>query len=577
MSDTLRAFAAQWIDEDPDAATAAAGRALLEGSDLDALKSHFGTRLAFGTAGLRGALGPGPNRMNRALVIRVAAAVGIYVLKETADAAERGIVVGYDGRHGSVEFAADTVEILGGLGFRVYAFDGVIPTPRLAHAVKHLNAAAGIMVTASHNPPEDNGYKVYWGDAAQIVPPHDLGISREIDALDSIASIPRATRSHMEREDRLLTIPAAVHASYAAEVDALRVYDGPTQVRIVYSAMHGVGRSSVEQVLTSHGYTDLHVVEEQADPDPDFSTVSFPNPEEPGAMDLSLALAERVKADLVLANDPDADRLCVAVPHGDGFRLLTGNDVGVLIADELLAYGEYVEPLVATTIVSTSLLEKIARHYGASYGETLTGFKWIAERAVAHQRESGHFVMGFEEALGYSIGHVVRDKDGVSAALIFADIAARCRSLGKSLLDRLSEIYRRHGLHLTKQVSMKRPGEAGQAEIGKIMDYLRENPPQFVGDYSVVETRDIQLNRLVNCVTGEIEPVGLPTSNVLGYRLDSGARIMVRPSGTEPKIKFYFEVCELFQDQDAVSEVERRAQRQLTQLEDAFMALIDAR
>jgi len=381
----------------------------------------------------------------------------------------------------------------------------------------------------------------------------------------------------MRSENRLLDVPAAVHAAYAAEVDDLRVYNGPTNLRIVYSAMHGVGTPSVEQVLRSHGYTDLHIVREQADPDPDFSTVSFPNPEEPGAMDLSLELAREVNADLVLANDPDADRLCVAVPSSDGYRLLTGNDVGVLFADELLAHGEYTDPLVVTTIVSTSLLEKIAAHYGAAYGETLTGFKWIAEKAVAHQANAGDFVVGFEEALGYSVGHVVRDKDGVSATLIFADLAARCQEQGISVTDRLNQIYRRHGLHLTKQSSMKRPGEAGQAEIAAIMDHLRANPPEQIAGSGVNKMRDLQSGKEINYRSSTTSQVALPTSNVLGYWLESGARIMVRPSGTEPKIKFYFEVCEQFQGDEQVSSVEARAQTQLKELEDALMTLLATR
>ena len=269
------------------------------------------------------------------------------------------------------------------------------------------------------------------------------------------------------------------------------VYSGPTNVRIVYTAMHGVGLPSIREVLTCHGYTDFHPVAEQADPDPDFPTVAFPNPEEPGAMDLSLKLAQEIQADLILANDPDADRLCVAVPDGEGFRVLTGNDVGILLADELLAYGAYNHPLVATTIVSTSMLEKIADHYGAAYRETLTGSKWIAERSIVHQADGGDFVVGFEEALGYSVGHVVRDKDKI-AALLLADIAARCRNNGISLLERLESVYRRHGLHLTKQVSLKRPGESGQAEIAAIMERFRNDPPEDVAGKTVVRRRDLQ-------------------------------------------------------------------------------------
>ena len=530
MTDLL-ATARAWVDADPDPQTKAQGEALIASGDEEVIRDHFGERLAFGTAGLRGKLGPGPNRMNRALVRQVAAGLGLYLRDCAEDAAERGVVIGFDGRHGSREFAADSAGVLRKLGIKVYAYDKVCSTPELAHAIPFLGAAAGIMVTASHNPPQDNGYKVYWSNGAQIIPPHDKGISAAIDRVDGVP---------VPTDGVAAPIPAAVWSDYLDKVMALRVRP-MTGIRAVYTAMHGVGWAPLSRVLKAAGHTDIHAVPAQRDPDGDFPTVAFPNPEEAGALDLAIAHAQDIGADLIVANDPDADRLAVALQDKDGrWTRLTGNEVGVLLADELLAHGPATPGrLVANTIVSTVLLKKIADDHGALCGETLTGFKWLANLALAHD---GPFVMGFEEALGYSIGDVVRDKDGISATLILLDLASNLKARNLTLWDALERLDRKYGAHRSEQLAIKLEGQAGAEAIKGAMESLRTKPPTEIAGSEVVLLRDLQSRVALDCKTGASWPVPLPPSNVLEFTLSCGTRVLARPSGTEPKIKFYVEV-----------------------------------
>ena len=527
----LKARAQAWVNSDPDPITRSSGQALIDANDQAALADHFGTRLSFGTAGMRGAMGPGPNRMNRAMVRRVASALGHYLLKQDPNAQEHGVVIGFDGRHGSREYAHDSAGILLGLGFKVYAFDEVCATPQLAHAIPFLSAAAGIMVTASHNPPQDNGYKVYWRNGAQIIPPHDRGISAELDAVQGCP---------VPADGAASPIPETVWTDYLSRVMALRVRPH-TGIRAVYTAMHGVGWAPLAAILEASGHTDVHPVPAQRDPDGDFPTVSFPNPEEDGALDLAIEEAQRVGADIIVANDPDADRLAVALQDNHGrWTRLTGNEVGALLADELLAHGpHHPRRLVATTIVSSVLLKRIAASHGALCGETLTGFKWLANLALAHD---GPFVMGFEEALGYSIGEVVRDKDGLSATLLFLDLASNLKSRGQTLWDALDRLDRKYGAHRSEQVAIKLSGPAGAVAIAGAMDDLRKNPPTEIAGSGVVYMRDIQTRVGMDCKTGESTEVMLPPSNVVEFTLADGSRILARPSGTEPKIKLYVEV-----------------------------------
>ena len=529
--DDMLAQAQKWVDSDPDPVTKTAGQAIIDGGSSEALSEHFGRRLAFGTAGMRGRLGPGPNRMNRALVRRVAAALGNYLMNRVEEPTTQAVVIGFDGRNGSRPFATDTARILIDQGFKVYAFDEVCATPQLAHAITCLNAVAGVMVTASHNPPEDNGYKVYWSNGAQIIPPHDAGISAALDAIDGCPE-PTTTLTPS-------AIPDAVWSDYIDRVLALRVRPS-TGVRAVYTAMHGVGWIPLHAILSAAGHTDIHAVPEQRDPNGDFPTVRFPNPEEPGALDLAIDHAQSVGADLIVANDPDADRLAVALQNSDGLWVrLSGNQVGSLLAEELLAHGP-VHPrrLVATTIVSTILLKKIAAHHGAVCGETLTGFKWLANLALAHD---GPFVLGFEEALGYSIGDVVRDKDGLSATLLLLDLASNLKTRGLTLWDALERLDARHGAHRSEQLAIKLDGEAGARAIEGVMKLLRTHPPSELAGSAVTYMRDLSTGVGMDCRTGASTPVMLPKSNVMEFTLDDGTRILARPSGTEPKIKFYVE------------------------------------
>jgi len=516
MSETLRERALAWSQVDPDADDRATVQQWLATDDVEALTRCFGPRLAFGTAGLRGPIAPGPAGMNRLQVRQVTAGLCAWL----DDQGVQGpLVIGFDGRRGSEAFAEEAGRVARAHGREALRFEGVVPTPVLSYAVRHLGAAAGVMVTASHNPPADNGYKVFWADGAQIVPPHDEGIAQRIP-----------TGAVEVAGDAGGRVPAQVIDAYVRDVLGLRVHSGGP-LRLVYTPLHGVGRVLVERVLRGAGYDDLHVVAEQGEPDGAFPTVSFPNPEEEGALDLAHALGDQVSADLVIANDPDADRLSVSVPTPEGWRPLTGNEVGWLLADDLLTHGQFPEPRgLATTLVSSTRLAAMAAHHGVRYAETLTGFKWLARVAKALAEEGGVMVLGYEEALGYSVSGLVRDKDGVSAALLFCDLAARLRAEGRTVLDALDDLDRRHGVVAGRQRALVHRGDEGRARIAQAMQGLREDPPTTLGGLAVASVRDLSV------AGGE-----LPVSNVLGYHLTGGHRALVRPSGTEPKLKLYIE------------------------------------
>jgi phosphomannomutase len=518
--DVLLERARAWVAQDPDPQTRAELERLLaevtacgDPGPTAELADRFRGTLEFGTAGLRGALGAGPNRMNRVVVQRAAAGLAAY-LREQGHAAAGGhgasVVIGYDARHNSDVFARDTAEVMTGAGFTAWVMPRPLPTPLLAFAIRELGSVAGIMVTASHNPPQDNGYKVYLGDGSQIVSPADTDIARHIAAVGSLDALPRGSAGTVLGED--------IVDHYLDTVAGL-AGDGPRDLEVVYTPLHGVGGTSVAQVLETAGFDAPQVVTEQEQPDPDFPTVGFPNPEEPGAMDLALALAERNGADLVIANDPDADRCAAAVPGPQGWRMLRGDEVGALLAHRLLASGK--QGTYATSIVSSSLLGKMAAAAGQPHAETLTGFKWIS-------RIEG-LAFGYEEALGYCVDPAhVRDKDGVSAALVLCELAAELKAEGRGLLDLLDDIATEHGLHATDQVSVR---VEDLAIITAAMARLREQPPTELGGLAVVEAED-----LADGVGG------LPPTEGLRYRLAEGARVVVRPSGTEPKIKCYLEV-----------------------------------
>ncbi|MER7898559.1 phospho-sugar mutase [Streptomyces sp. NPDC096046] len=511
MHDELIAQAQAWLTEDPDPETRTELARLIDAGDHTELAARFGGTLQFGTAGLRGELGAGPMRMNRSVVIRAAAGLAAYLKKQGHD--NGLVVIGYDARHKSHDFAQDTAAVMTGAGLRAAILPRPLPTPVLAFAIRHLGAVAGVEVTASHNPPRDNGYKVYLGDGSQIVPPADIDIAAEIAAVPSLTTVRRPTEGWDILDDSVLD-------AYLARTDAVLSEGSPRTARTVYTAMHGVGKDVLLAAFARAGFPEPVLVTEQAEPDPDFPTVAFPNPEEPGAMDLAFATARAAATapDLIIANDPDADRCAVAVQDGTDWRMLRGDEVGALLAAHLVRRGA--TGTFAESIVSSSLLGRIAEKAGLPHVETLTGFKWIA------RAEGLRF--GYEEALGYCVDpDGVRDKDGITAALLITELASRLKEEGRTLLDLLDDLAVEHGLHATDQLSAR---VEDLSLITAAMRRLREQPPTELAGLPVTGTDDLTRGT-----------ADLPPTDGLRYTLD-GARVIVRPSGTEPKLKCYLEV-----------------------------------
>ncbi|PZF59048.1 phospho-sugar mutase [Curtobacterium sp. MCSS17_008] len=524
--EAVLAAARSWSAQDPDDETRAELDALVAAATSGSaeaaasLRERFSGRLAFGTAGLRAELGAGPQRMNRVVVTQAAAGLARFLIDTGRD---RSVVIGYDGRVNSDVFARDSAEVMRGLGLDVTLLPSALPTPVLAFAVRHLGVGAGVMVTASHNPPRDNGYKVYLGgedDGSQIVPPVDGEIAAAIDAVAAgdVRDLDRAT-DYTVADGALVQ---AYVAATAATVPAPRL-PVDAQPKVVYTAMHGVGWETARAVFGAAGFAEPVVVPEQIEPDGAFPTVSFPNPEEPGAMDLAVAQGVAVGADLVIANDPDADRLALAIPDGAGsFRRLSGNEVGWLLgwraAARAQAAGE--TGALAASIVSSPALARVAERYGLEYRDTLTGFKWVS-------RVPG-LVFGYEEALGYLVDPgVVRDKDGISAALALLDLAVGLAASGKTVADQLDAFAAEFGAFASGQVSTR---VDDLSRIGEVMASLRSSAPTSLGGRSVVGVTDYR---------DGVE--GFPPSDILRYDLDGGARVIVRPSGTEPKVKVYID------------------------------------
>lgn len=520
-----------WAADDPDPQTRAELEALIEADDRVELADRFRGTLQFGTAGLRGALGAGPNRMNRVVVLRAAAGLAAY-LKDHGAGPGDSVVIGYDARHNSDVFARDTAEVVTGAGLRAFLLPRPLPTPLLAFAIRDLGCAAGVMVTASHNPPQDNGYKVYLGgrvvtDAgrgAQIVPPFDAEIAARIAAVGAVAAVPRDEEAAARTGGSLQVLDGRVLDDYVTRA-LLAAPDGcATEITIVMTPLHGVGGAVVERVLREAGFEDVVIVPEQADPDPDFPTVTFPNPEEPGALDLAIRTATEAGADLIIANDPDADRCSIAVPDAgaaSGWRQLTGDEVGALLGERIASASAGAGATLACSIVSSRLLSAIAAAHGLEFAVTLTGFKWIA-------RVPG-LDFGYEEAIGYCVDPGgVRDKDGITAALLLAVHAAQLRSIGRSLTDALDDIARSYGVYATSQLSVR---VEDLSLIGAAMARLRAVPPTTLAGSAVV--------RVVDLATGSD---GLPPTDGLLYETADRSRVIVRPSGTEPKLKCYLEV-----------------------------------
>jgi phosphomannomutase len=519
MTSDLRTTARAWLAAEPDADCRQELTDLLEGDD-EMLALAFAGRLQFGTAGLRAALGAGPLRMNRIVVRQAAAGLGLHLLETVPDAATRGVLIGFDARHKSDVFALDTARVLAALGIRALLLPRPLPTPVVAWNIPAMGVAAGVVVTASHNPPADNGYKVYLDDGSQIVSPHDTGISRHIDMVDPTA-VPMSAL-----DDQLIErLGEEALVAYLDAVPRVRLRPEVAGVTTVYSAMHGVGGDVLLAAFERAGFDAPIPVDEQHQPDPAFPTVAFPNPEEPGAMDLLLAAADRNDALLAIANDPDADRLAAAIPlAAGGWRRLSGDEIGWLLADHVLGHTVGDDRLVVTTLVSSSLLADMAAAAGVHAVETFTGFKWIAH--VARQHPNLRLVFGYEQALGYLVTDQPLDKDGITAAVLMAEVAALAAAEGTTIEGRLGDIERRFGRHVTAELSVRMDPVAAAAAVAA----LEAAPPSKVGDRPVLSVQSYPEANLLRLVLGGTGDGDATT-----------VRVQVRPSGTEPKVKLYGE------------------------------------
>lgn len=542
MSSALIAAAVAWAAQDPDPQTKAELLGLVSEGNLSELEARMSARLDFGTAGLRGELGAGPNRMNRVLVAQAAAGIRDYVLENFQSSPS--VVIGFDGRINSAVFARDSAQIFAAAGIQTMLFDGVVPTPVLAFAGKHLNTSAAIMVTASHNPPRDNGYKVYLGGengGSQIISPTDKEIASKISAVAD-----NFTFDQIAKSDDFQIIGPEIRQAYIAETAALtgEIENGDA-LKIVYTAMHGVGWHVVEPLFAAVGLARPITVDAQLLPDGNFPTVAFPNPEEPGAMDLSFAKATEVSADLILANDPDADRLAVGVPDAAGWRRLTGDEIGLILGHEMAKRASLagLSGTLACSIVSSSILQKVAEHFDLDYVETLTGFKWISKVP--------NLIFGYEEALGYCVDpQRTPDKDGVSAALLIASIASDLAKQGRTITDQLDELGELYGHFATGQISIR---VTDLGEITRLMQNLRSKTPTQIAGVAVTFT-DLKLG-------GK----GLAPTDGLRFDLADGRRVIVRPSGTEPKLKCYLQ---------AIGENRPAAEEKLQALRNAMQQLL---
>ena len=560
-----------YFDEDTKAELRA-----IEG-DENEIKERFYMDLEFGTAGLRGVIGAGINRMNIYVVRRATQGLANYIIKQGG--ADKGVAIAYDSRHMSPEFAMEAAMTLAANGIKAYKFESLRPTPELSFAVRELGCIAGINITASHNPPEYNGYKVYWEDGAQFTPPHDKGVTEEVLAIEDLSTVKTTDEASAAAAGKYEVIGREIDEKYIAQVKAQVVNQKAIdelqdQISIVYTPLHGTGNIPARRVMKELGFTHVYVVPEQELPDGGFPTVSYPNPEAAEAFSLGLKLAAEKNADLVLATDPDADRLGVYVKDaGSGEYIpLTGNMSGSLLCEYVLsqkkAAGKIPEDgQVIKSIVSTNLIDAVAKEYGCELIEVLTGFKWIGQQVLKNEKTGrGTYLFGMEESYGCLIGTYARDKDAISATAALCEAAAYYKQKGMTLWDAMVAMYEKYGYYKDAVKSIGLSGIEGLAKIQSIMETLRNNTPKEVGGYKVVSARDYKLDTIKDMASGEVKPTGLPSSNVLYYDLNDGAWICVRPSGTEPKIKFYYGIKgSSMEDADAKSEA----------LGAAVMAMVD--
>ncbi len=524
----------------------------IEGNENE-IKERFYMDLEFGTAGLRGIIGAGINRMNIYVVRRATQGLANYIIKQGA--ANKGVAIAYDSRHMSPEFAMEAAMTLAANGIKAYKFESLRPTPELSFAVRELGCVAGINITASHNPPEYNGYKVYWEDGAQFTPPHDKGVTEEVLAIEDLSTVKTTDEASATAAGLYQVIGQEIDDKYIAQVKAQVVNqkaidEMQDQITIVYTPLHGTGNIPARRVMKEIGFTHVYVVPEQELPDGDFPTVSYPNPEAKEAFELGLKLAKEKNADLVLATDPDADRLGVYVKDTKSgeYIPLTGNMSGSLLCEYVLSQKQAAGKIpadgqVVKSIVSTNLIDAVAKSYGAELIEVLTGFKWIGKQILKNETTGhGTYLFGMEESYGCLIGTYARDKDAISATAALCEAAAYYKQKGMTLWDAMIAMYEKYGYYKDAVKAIGLSGIEGLAKIQSIMETLRNNTPTEVGGYKVTSARDYKLDTIKDMATGEVKPTGLPSSNVLYYDLEDGAWICVRPSGTEPKIKFYFGV-----------------------------------
>ena len=524
----------------------------IEGNENE-IKERFYMDLEFGTAGLRGIIGAGINRMNIYVVRRATQGLANYIIKQGA--ANKGVAIAYDSRHMSPEFAMEAAMTLAANGIKAYKFESLRPTPELSFAVRELGCVAGINITASHNPPEYNGYKEYWEDGAQFTPPHDKGVTEEVLAIEDLSTVKTTDEASATAAGLYQVIGQEIDDKYIAQVKAQvanqkAIDEMQDQITIVYTPLHGTGNIPARRVMKEIGFTHVYVVPEQELPNGDFPTVSYPNPEAKEAFELGLKLAKEKDADLVLATDPDADRLGVYVKDTKSgeYIPLTGNMSGSLLCEYVLSQKQAAGKIpadgqVVKSIVSTNLIDAVAKSYGAELIEVLTGFKWIGKQILKNETTGhGTYLFGMEESYGCLIGTYARDKDAISATAALCEAAAYYKQKGMTLWDAMIAMYEKYGYYKDAVKAIGLSGIEGLAKIQSIMETLRNNTPTEVGGYKVTSARDYKLDTIKNMATGEVKPTGLPSSNVLYYDLEDGAWICVRPSGTEPKIKFYFGV-----------------------------------
>ncbi|WP_298774005.1 phospho-sugar mutase [uncultured Shewanella sp.] len=562
MNTKLMQSVQQWLEWDCDVNTQQELQHLIDEGNESQLLDRFSSRLAFGTAGLRGKVGAGPMRMNRLVVQQTSAGLGKYLMQHIEHAENKGVIIGYDGRHDSKQFAEDAADVLLAMGINVYLTYQTAPTPLVAFGVLHLKTAAGVVITASHNPPEYNGYKVYWENGAQIIAPHDTGIAACIEEAARKPLFRQSLNIGVEgkKAEKLDEVFYQTYLRAILQSKELSNHTQPSLVSLAYTAMHGVGAELAEALLKEAGFDAVYSVKEQREPDGHFPTVNFPNPEEKGAMDLVIAQARKQQAMLACANDPDADRFAVALRLDDEYQMLTGDQVGVLLGHYLLSFSAPYQRLICTTIVSSSLLAKITADFNGHCCITLTGFKWLMNVAMAESLPERQFLFAYEEALGYCIGGMVKDKDGLSALLAFTQLTAELASQGQTIWDRLYHIYQKYGFHLNEQVSI-----ALQESTPNIGAYLREHRPEKIANLTVLSIDDLSLSRRFN-LDGSTELLSLPLSDVLIYQLEKGARVIVRPSGTEPKVKCYYEIVEPMRANESLVQVQSRAKMNMAVL-----------